>query len=265
MATGTAATPTQLLIPLAIATLLACLFTWLAVRAWRKRRLISKTQTSPVEALAPGLVEVEGQARAVDGTLQAPISGAECLAYALKVERRDADGDDRDDWDTIHQEDEVAPFWVEDGTGRVQVDVGHADLELDLDEQRYTDDEVPEELSDRYGGVLEREGFLDKASAAVGGDWGSARYTEALLAPDDAVYVLGAATSRPSDPAGGPGLWISKDESAPRLIVSTKGEASLLKESRKALLGWGFGSLFMWFVVAMVVLGMLGVVTWTIS
>lgn len=263
MATGTAATPTQLLVPLAIATMLAGLFTWLAVRAWRKRWLISKTETSQIGALAHGLVEVKGKAHAVNGTLKAPISGVDCLAYTLKIERPDED--DRDDWDTVHQEEQVAPFRVDDGTGRVQVDVDHGDLELQLDGKVYGDDEVPEELNDRYGGVMAREGFLGKAGAVVTGEWGSARYTEGVLAPDDAVYVLGAATPRPEEQAEGSKLWISKDDQAPRLLVSTKTESSLLKDSLKAAIGWSLASAFGWLFVALVLLGMLGIVTWTIS
>jgi hypothetical protein len=87
-----------------------------------------------------GVVELEGTAQPVDGTVQSPHTETECLLYdynKTRITERDHDHDNvdesrnRDHLD--HQHDHV-PFRVEDESGSVAVNPAGANLSVDRDD-----------------------------------------------------------------------------------------------------------------------------------
>lgn len=93
----------------------------------------------PVDAgsvhLESGVVEVQGTAEPIDGTLDAAYTGTDCLAYEYeeKHKRRehDGDGNDRTEWRTVDSGGAETPFYVTDDTGSVAVDPDGADVSVD--------------------------------------------------------------------------------------------------------------------------------------
>ena len=92
--------------------------------AGNKKKLIEDLKTSKINLLAEGLVEVSGQVELKD-KLKAPFSGEECCYYRYAVEekhtKRDSHGHKSESWKTIRNEENKAPFYVDDGTGKALV------------------------------------------------------------------------------------------------------------------------------------------------
>lgn len=92
----------------------------------------------PVNAAAvrheSGVVEVSGTAKPHHGTVTAPYSNEDCLAYEhRRRERRDDihDDDNTSEWRTVNSGSDSVPFLVEDDSGRVAVDPDGADVSMD--------------------------------------------------------------------------------------------------------------------------------------
>lgn len=86
--------------------------------------------------LEDGVVEVQGEAEPVDGTIESAYTGTECLAYTYEKKRKERDhsGDDSNTrWRTVDSGEGKTPFYVRDGSGRVAVDPADAAVSLDTD------------------------------------------------------------------------------------------------------------------------------------
>src|SRR5918998_3058379 len=111
-------------------------------RTKQKAALMGQTETSnasDVSGLAPGtLVEVEGTLRCEE-PLTSEMAGERCAYYSSKVVReyleRDYDDDDDDDVgsdrrsEVVAQNEQFAPFTVEDPTGSVTVSAEGAEVD----------------------------------------------------------------------------------------------------------------------------------------
>ncbi|ADB59992.1 hypothetical protein Htur_1100 [Haloterrigena turkmenica DSM 5511] len=132
------------------------------VRLARRLRRAGPTPLSEV-ADATGLVAFNGVARAgAEGTLEAPISETDCLAYAVQSRSRNRDDADVDtNADEIWSQDGRAsagvPFEVVDGGDRVAVDPRNAVLSLadwEPDATAWTDRaDLPFDARDRLAAV----------------------------------------------------------------------------------------------------------------
>jgi hypothetical protein len=94
----------------------------------------------PVDAASvrneSGVVEVSGTAQSLNGTVTAPYSNEDCLAYtyARKERHEDHHHDEEDntpDWRTVESGGDNVPFVVEDDSGRVAVDPEGADISME--------------------------------------------------------------------------------------------------------------------------------------
>ncbi|WP_135821842.1 GIDE domain-containing protein [Halostella litorea] len=95
----------------------------------------------PVDAgsvhLESGVVEVQGTAEPIDGTLDAAYTETDCLAYEYeekhKHEDHDDDGNEREEWRTVDSGGDETPFYVTDDTGSVAVDPDGAEVSVHSD------------------------------------------------------------------------------------------------------------------------------------
>ena len=98
---------------------------YLGAKKWRIARLIKNTPVERARSAAVGRTELDGQSRDAGLTYEQPYSDGECVYRHWQVEeyRKDSDPDDNSkDWVVVDSGTDVAPFYVEDETGRVLVD-----------------------------------------------------------------------------------------------------------------------------------------------
>ncbi|MGA7799537.1 MAG: GIDE domain-containing protein [Gammaproteobacteria bacterium] len=167
---------------LAVLTALALAAFFFIWRNLRRARIIEDTPTARVRSAAQGYVELEGSARLLDGpSIRAPLTGAECLWWRFKVERRESAVDSRGrrftSWTTLHCGESDDLFLFDDGTGTCVVDPHGADVVPGVRQVWYGSSEWPR-LGPRTG-----TGLL----GAIGGSY---RYTEERLMPGK-LYALG--------------------------------------------------------------------------
>ncbi|MDS0477791.1 GIDE domain-containing protein [Natrinema sp. 1APR25-10V2] len=230
---------------------------------WKRRaihaRMAAVTPTPVRELATPGVVELEGTAVPVGEPLSAPITGRDAAVAAWTIEEWDERGD-ASRWREVARGIEATAFAVDDDTAAVRVEpiskrstagkwtqttgvsasdgVRIDDVLAEFDsfptETAFDPDETPSErirrLHDDHG-LYEDTGSITNVVDA-GKKHGRRRYTEQIVSPGEAVYVLGRvrdredperARFRPEDaavttPADGP------------LVVSSQDEASLEAE-----------------------------------
>lgn len=111
---------------------------------------------------AETVVEVEGTAEPIEGTIESPYDETTSLVYSYKKERRrteiDEDGNEESHWETVDSGRNAVPFRVSDDSGSVPVDPEGSDFEAGKDYQSRS---------------------------------GSVRRTERRLVPGDTVHVYG--------------------------------------------------------------------------
>ena len=96
----------------------------------RNKREAENLPTSTCRAVPMGLVEVAGTAAGVP--FASPFSSIPCFCSRLIVEEWSEDSR-ASSWQEIYEGTFSAPFYVEDGTGRVRIDPDEADLHLEPD------------------------------------------------------------------------------------------------------------------------------------
>lgn len=155
--------------------------------------LMQGTQTSlaaDVSDLAPGtLVEVKGTLRC-DKPLKSELAEEPCAYYVSEVIREytEPDHDDNDSGsdrrsETLSQSEQFAPFFVEDTSGRVEVDAETAEMDARQVVDRFERDTSGSGLSLSLGGTTLNFGGGEHTLGY--------RYSESILPVDDPVYVLG--------------------------------------------------------------------------
>lgn len=137
-------------------------------------------------------VELSGTANPVDGTLTAPLTGADVLAYDYEVRVRTGDDSQR-----VEDGAESTPFVLDDGTGEILVDPEGAQWSLEEQEWYVEDGEEPPEPIRR---------FLDQSGQEQGGAsevlynrdrW----FTQETLEPGEDAYVYGPVNAGPHEKA----------------------------------------------------------------
>jgi hypothetical protein len=156
---------------------------YLAFRWLHRARLIADTPTAKIRSAAQGYVELEGHAKLMNGEpIHAPLSGARCVWYSYKVEKRETDYEDGRSttrWRTIERGVSEAIFHLEDETGRCIVDPDGAD--------------VTPSVRLKWRGQLPRPGYAPQQTGFWASlfSFGPYRYTEYRIQPDDPLYAIG--------------------------------------------------------------------------
>lgn len=203
--------------------------------AWGYRRrqyksVIDGTPTTRIlDVDEPGLVELTGTARAIDGAgeernVRAPLSGDSCLAAGWRVEEWEEHGD-RSSWQEVAEGYDSVPFEVDDGSASIRVDPGYAGSrdgltdfgdsigapsnsvvedgatidfqELDVVGQLAPDESKPARVAEferNAPGVHEQTGSVTNI-VDVGNAHGERKYYEGTIQPGEDVYVLGTVES----------------------------------------------------------------------
>lgn len=187
------------------------------------------------------VAEVKGLVRC-DAPLTSEIARQSCVYYSMSVSREYEesywDTDPRTKTrvrrtrrgsDTVASNSQRIPFWVEDSTGRIQVDPNDAEI----DSVQAVDRFDPAERAS--GGVVTFGSFsIDVGGILSGAGSGSRtlgyRFRESLLPLDRRVYVLGEA----SDFAGELSIRKSGDKGR-RFIISLKSEDELVRSTRSTI------------------------------
>jgi hypothetical protein len=199
--------------------------------SWQERQAVSAASAASAGSIQAGQgpVELRGTAHAAEHSFTSPLTQQECVAYRLVKEEKqrthnnnDVDFGEEDDhhdnqpeyeWVTVRDEESGAPFYVDDGSGRVLVDGATADLNM---EQSYEvdKDDVSQDVGEKVvasvsglvggGGDSEEESYEipdeyveDLRSATYG-----ARYEEWVVHEGEEVYVYGEAVSPGQTPMG---------------------------------------------------------------
>lgn len=255
-------------------------------RTYRTSRYVANTPTEKARSVAVGRTEVTGTASEAGTTYDRPFTGGECVYRDWEVEEFTYDHDDdlEKEWQTVDRGRDVAPFYVEDDTGRVLVDAEAGatfeisptnTTEITLDEGEalpaevrsfYGIDDGGETRSrDRDSGdgssmfeSVERtvaEAVPDAGERALPDPDNERRFSEEVLPVDEEVYVFGGATPR-EDATGSNAerLAIRTDGSTGRFLVSDRDERGIVKYySRRgplqALLGLGMSALTLYLLL----------------
>jgi hypothetical protein len=209
-------------------------------RTKQKAALMGQTETSnaiDVGGLAPGtLVEVKGTLRC-EAPLVSEMAGETCAYYSSQVVREylERDYDDDDDVgsdqrsEVVAQNEQFAPFTVEDATGSVPVNAEGAEVDAREVVNRFERNTGSEGPSITLGGATINLGGGERTLGY--------RYTESILPVDAPVYVLGAVQENGEIRAPASG------ESRQRFVVSHRSEEALGESLGKTVLWLGVGGI----------------------
>jgi hypothetical protein len=145
-------------------------------RVLQRQRLIADTPRSSIRSAALGLVELRGKAIG-PYTLVAPLSGTDCLYYRLVIESN-PQGDLSNKLRELS-----APFFLDDGTGRVMVYPHGAELQMPPSSER-----------SEYGKLATAFGRFSEGSPEFAQEY--------AVRHGDTIFVLGTLRENP---------WSKKD------------------------------------------------------
>jgi E3 Ubiquitin ligase len=209
-------------------------------RTKQKAALMGQTETSnasDVSGLAPGtLVEVKGTLRCEE-PLTSEMGGERCAYYSSKVVREylERDYDDGDDdvgsdrrSEVVAQNEQFAPFTVEDPTGSVTVSAEGAEVDARQVVNRFERNTGSEGPSITLGGATINLGGGERTLGY--------RYTESILPVGASVYVLGTVQE-------GGGIGSPSGDEGQRFVVSHRSEEALGHSLGKTVLWLGVGGI----------------------
>jgi hypothetical protein len=205
----------------------------------QKAALMGQTETSgaaEASGLAPGtLIEVKGTLRCEE-PLTSEMASERCAYYSSKVVReyleRDYDDDDVGGSDrrseVVAQNEQFAPFSVEDETGSVAVNAEGAEVDAKQVVNRFERNTGSEGPSITLGGATIQLGGGERTLGY--------RYTESILPVDASVYVLGTVQE-------GGGIGAPPEDRGHRFVVSHRSEEALGQSLGKTVLWLGVGGI----------------------
>jgi E3 ubiquitin ligase len=143
-----------------------------------RTRLMENMPTSRLRSAAQGYIEVEGDARLMEGPpIIAPLTKARCIWWRFRIEEKRGSGKNQR-WVTLQSRTSEDCFELDDGTGRCVVDPDGANVIPSHRQQWYGSRETPDVGPKISGGWLSL-GF------------GRYRYTEERIHAGEPVYALG--------------------------------------------------------------------------
>ncbi|MBU0598604.1 E3 ubiquitin ligase family protein [Patescibacteria group bacterium] len=210
--------------------LLGLVFLWLSKKQKFTSLAMKQSKAVSVNTLQPNTqAEVQGNI-VMDNPLRTPFSNRECAYYEYEVEKetreRNQQGQIETDWETVESDKKSAPFYIDDGTGKIMVNPDGATIEpRDLGEQRFR-------RGERFGNNI-----LSNILSSVA-DFNT-RVNEKALFTNEHAYVFGHVTE------GSQGLVFQKGDKD--FVISHKSEEEVEKSTARSAMG-------------MKVLGVIGIV-----
>lgn len=164
---------------------------------WSQYNTIVNTPTSKVEAIATGFVEVYGETVPKGEYMLSPFAGRECTFYKYAIRELHGSGKHRH-WNTIKSKKSNSPFFIEDDTGRIEVDPAEAELEV-VDKKIfhiYPGQEIPPKIVEFLKEVRLSDGrpVLDLGPLHIGGH--ERMYIEYVIEKGQKVFVTGTAVPK---------------------------------------------------------------------
>jgi hypothetical protein len=89
---------------------------------YRRYRILADAPRAHVRSMPMGLVHLRG--KATGEPLISPLTGTRCFAYVCNIQsyvKTRSGGKTKWEWQTVSGDDDIMPFYLDDGTGRVQV------------------------------------------------------------------------------------------------------------------------------------------------
>jgi hypothetical protein len=230
------------------------LFFFRGLRFYRETLVVADTPAIPIRSVAMGLVQVQGIAKG-DGAFPSPVSGLPCYAFKVEIERW-RQNSNRGGWSHYRTDVNGTRFYLEDDTGRAQVDPRGSELDLPKNCRRT----VPESLLSSW---FDKEADLPPVDADAGanaipevrsdddlleyaegvGGMGSNRFrfTEYCVCPGYQYDVIGTCVENPHPSGPNDRNLITKGQNERTYLISSKAAAQLERSLRwkSALMVWG--------------------------
>lgn len=159
-------------------------------KADRIHKLMADTETTAIDSLKPGPVEIRGRVVSTLPPAPSPWSQKPCVFYHFHVEEQrsstDQHGHHSTYWVDYINDRRSDPFHIEDTTGSVEIAPGEGEFQMNTDFATISGsfNDAPENLramlNTRYG--RDTQGLIFNKSL---------RYKESLLENGDEVYVFG--------------------------------------------------------------------------
>jgi hypothetical protein len=168
---------------------------FVALRSLWQMRALRSVATVSAGSIAPGYVRVEGSAESpASGTLTAPLTGAACCWYRMRVEDSAGRGSGSrggSGWYPVRSEESDSRFLVRDDGGTVMVDPSGADVTPTDKSLWYGAGPEPEDRNPQR--LAPGENPKGKLVQIEWSDSGSHRYrySEERIYPGDRIYVQG--------------------------------------------------------------------------
>lgn len=178
-----------------LALALAALLLHLALRYLARARTLENTPTALIRSAAQGYAELRGMADLMAGEpIIAPVSLRRCVWFRYRVQHLEQTGGQHQDrrWVTIDKGESDDLFLLIDTSGQCAVDPDGANVYPTRSDIWYGDERVPGRPPPRRSPAWLR--WAD----GMGKTW---RYTEQLIQPGDALYVIGQFTTHASHTA----------------------------------------------------------------
>jgi E3 Ubiquitin ligase len=100
-------------------------------KIYREYRVLADTPEIPIRSMPMGLVEIHGKAQlAVEKLVDSPVTRTPCLYYKVDIERYHRDSKGNGSWSHFKTSCDGAPFYLDDGTGKVLVNPSGAEYDL---------------------------------------------------------------------------------------------------------------------------------------
>lgn len=240
-------------IGLALGFVFGLVFFFRGLRLFRKRLVVGDIPTIPIRGVAMGLAQVRG--RATGGrSFPSPVSGTACYAFKVKIERWGKRGR------TTHRMDQNgAPFYLEDDSGRILVDPRNAEFSLPVNCRHHVgvslscapaalQDAIrptPSDLSDDPS-VEPRTNEQLWEYAGVGYDLDDElRFIEYCIQPGVEYNVLGTCVENSKAVDANDRNLITKGSNGQTFLISSKSANQLEQSMRRlsTLMVWGGAAL----------------------
>ncbi len=229
-------------------------FFYRGLRLYRKTLLVADTPATPIRSIAMGLAQVQGLAKG-EGAFPSPVSGTPCYAFKVEIQRWKSNSNGGE-WNHYRTDVNGTQFYLEDSSGRVQVDPRGAEFDVPLNCRRtvpdsttgsWFDKEADMPSADAYkamantGPAFRSEMDLQEYAAGMGGMDERFRFREYCIIPDNQYDVLGTCRENPNPSGPNDRNLITKDLHERTFLISSKAAQKLESSMRwkSALMVWG--------------------------
>jgi hypothetical protein len=127
----------------------------LGFRTYREYRILEDTPLAPIRSIPMGLVHIFGKTVG-ENRLSSPLTHTPCYYYKVHVEKWVKKDKNREGWETVRTDSEKNPFYMDDATGKVQVDPNHAEFD------------VPKTFQAEIGSWPRKKPFVDPTLGVAG-------------------------------------------------------------------------------------------------